>query len=134
MVKLYVAEADSPYFLQLIIDTDEPIVSSAPATTEVLCVLYRKEQARALKPGAAKHVFHKFVTDVRSGRILTIPYGRDVEVEAEKLVSLIFPQPRPVLARSLDVIHISTALSTKAKSLAATDARLREVAGLSLIP
>jgi len=137
LVKLYVAEADSPYFLQLITDTDDPVVSSAVVTTEILCVLYRKEQARALKPGAARCVYLKFGTDVRTGRILTIPYGRDVELEAEKLVRFVYTQPHPVLMRSLDVIHIATALSSRARTLAATDARLREaasLAGLNLLP
>jgi len=44
LVELYIAEADSPYFLQLIAGGDEPIVSPAIVTAEILCVLYRKEQ------------------------------------------------------------------------------------------
>ena len=137
LVKLYVAEADSPYFLQLIAKSDEPVVSYAIAAAEVLCVLYRKEHARALKRGAARRLYRKFQTDVNAGRILTIPFGRDVEVEAEKLVRLVFAQPKPLLIRSLDLIHVSTALSSKATRLVATDARLREaatLAGLNLLP
>jgi predicted nucleic acid-binding protein len=45
LVKLYVTEADSSYFFQLISKTDEPIISSAVATAEALCVFYRKEHA-----------------------------------------------------------------------------------------
>ncbi len=137
LVKLYVAEVDSPYFLQLLGNTDEPIVSSAIVATEVLCVLYRKEQARALKPGGAKPIYQKFKSDVKAGRILTIPYSQDVEAEAEKLVRREYRLSQPVLMRSLDVIHISTALSSKITELVATDARLREIArlvGLHLIP
>ena len=137
LVKLYIAEADSPYFLQLIAGGDEPIVSSAIVTAEILCVLYRKEQARALKGGGAGRIYGKFSQDVRTGRILTVPYGPDVEAQAEKLARLVFNRPRPILIRSLDMIHVSTALSSRARDLVATDTRLREVAvlaGLHVLP
>ncbi len=137
VVKLYIAETDSPYFLHLIANGDEPIVSSAIVTTEVLCVLYRKEHARALKAGGARRIYSKFTQDVRTGRILTVPYGHDVEVQAEKLARLVFARPWPILIRSLDMIHVSTALSSRARDLVATDTRLREVAilaGLRVLP
>lgn len=137
LVKLYVAEADSPYFLELIASTGESVISSAIATAEVLCVFYRKEHARALKPGAAKRLYRKVLADINAGRILTIPFGRDVEVEAEKLVRLVFAQTQPLLLRSLDLIHLSTALSAGATRFVATDARLRDaamLAGLKLLP
>jgi hypothetical protein len=103
----------------------------------VLCVLYRKEHARDIKPGAAKRVYRKFLADAAAGRILTIPFGRDVEVEAEKLIRHVFAQPQPVLVRSLDLIHLSMALSAGARTFVATDAPLRNaafLAGLKLLP
>ena len=131
LLKLYVVEPDSPYFLQLIANTDEQIVTSAIAETEFLCALHRKEHAGDLKPGAAKAVFRKFTADAKAGRIVTIPYGADVVAEAEKLVRLAFDQPQPVMLRSLDVIHVSTALASKAGTLVATDTRLRTLATLA---
>ena len=131
IVKLYVAEDDSPDFLQLVTSMDEPILSSAITTTEVLCTLHRKEYAGALKHGGARVIFRRFSADVNAGRILALPYGPDVEAEAEKLVRIAFAQPRPVMLRSLDVIHVSTALSSKAKVVIATDVRLRDVAALA---
>jgi alpha-L-rhamnosidase len=76
------------------------------------------------------------VTDP-SVRILTIPFGRDVEFEAEKLIRHVFARPQPVLVRSLDLIHLSMALSAGARTFVATDARLRNaafLAGLKLLP
>jgi predicted nucleic acid-binding protein len=137
LLKLYVAEADSPYFLQLITETTESVVSSAIAAAEVLCVLYRKEHARALEPGAARRLYRRFLSDVNAGRILSIPFGRDVEVEAEKLIQHVFARPQPVLVRSLDVIHLATALSAGSTKIVSTDTRLRNVAilaGLKPIP
>jgi uncharacterized protein with PIN domain len=78
LAKLYVVEPDSPFFLELISATAEPVITSAITTAEVLCVLYRKEHVRALKPGAATRVYRKFLSDVNAARILTIPFGGDV--------------------------------------------------------
>jgi predicted nucleic acid-binding protein len=130
LVKLYVTEADSSYFLQLISKTDEPIISSALATTEALCVFYRKEHALALKSGGARRIYRKFRTDVAAGRITTIPYGSDVEAESERVVRLAFVGPHPVLLRSLDVIHVASALVGRVHEIVTTDVRLREVAAL----
>jgi uncharacterized protein with PIN domain len=66
LVKLYVTEPDSSYFIQLIAKTDEPIISSAVAITEALCVFYRKEHALALKSGGARRIYQ--VPNRRGGR------------------------------------------------------------------
>jgi len=137
LIQLYVAENDSAYFLKLVSETDEPIVSASIATTEVLCVLHRKEHLGGLKAGSARRLFRKFGADVRSGRILLISYGREVEEQAEKLLGLTFAQPRTILIRSLDLIHVSSALVSRAECMVATDGRLRALAvraGLRVLP
>ena len=62
---------------------------------------------------------------------MTIPFDNDIVAEAQRLVKLGFDQPRPILIHSLDAIHISSALASKAKALVATDRRLREIAALA---
>jgi len=51
LLKLYVPEHDSGYFLDLVVSSGRPIVSSAIAAAEILCTLYRKECAGDLKSG-----------------------------------------------------------------------------------
>ena len=131
LLKLYVAEHDSPFFVRLHASEDEPVFSSAIVMTEVICALYRKEQAGDLRSGGAKAVFRKFSADVNAGNIVTVPYGADVVKEAENLVRLVFEQPRPILVRSLDLIHVSSAVAVKARVIVATDTRLRKVAALA---
>ena len=131
LIKLYASELDSEYFLELAAEADEAIVSSAVATTEVLCVLHRKEHARVLRRGGAMRLLRQFRADVQSSRILLIPYERDVETESEKLAALAFRGPRPILIRSLDLIHVCSALACRAGRMVATDARLRSVARLA---
>jgi len=130
LLKLYVAEPDSPYFLELLAGGDDPLLSSSIATTEVLCALHRKEHAGDLKPGAAETVFRRFMSDVDAGRIVTIPYGGDVLSQVNTVARLAFRRPRPLPIRSLDAIHIGSALAAEARTLIATDTRLREVASL----
>lgn len=130
ILKLYVAEEDSPNFLRLLASTEDQIVSSAIATMEMLCALHRKEHSGDLRPGGAEAIFRRFLADIEMGRIVTIPYGGDVMAEARKLVGLAFDRPRPLPVRSLDAIHVSSALVSKATALVATDKRVREIAAL----
>lgn len=82
-------------------------------------------------------MFLKFLADADAGRIITAPYGRDVVEQTAKLVRLAFGRRRPPAIRTLDAIHVASALAIKAKALVSTDSRLREVAaaaGLKLVP
>lgn len=137
LLKLYVAERDSAYFLGLIAETEHPICSSAIATMEALCVLFRKEQMGELKRGAASAILRQLIGDTEAGRIVAIPYGRDIVSQAEKVVKMAAGHARPVTIRSLDAVHVASALASKAEAMVATDGRLREVAalaGLKLMP
>lgn len=129
LLKLYVTEHDSGYFLDLIAKSGRPISTSAIAVTEALCALHRKERAGLLKSGGADTLFRRFLADCEKGRAVLIPYGLNIAVEAEKLMKLALER-QPVMIRSLDLIHLASASLSKAKSFVATDKRLREFATL----
>lgn len=136
ILKLYVTESDSQHFLELAETSEKPLISSAIAATEILCTLYRKEYAGELKSGA-NAAFHKFNADCEVGRISLLPYSGEVATTAEKLVSVAFERSRPNMIRTLDVIHLASAVASKADALVATDVRLRELAalaGLEVLP
>lgn len=137
LLKLYVGEPDSGFFLRLAENADEQIATSAIAAVEVLCSLIRKESSGALGRGGAHAIFSQFLTDSDAGRIVLVPYGPEVLVHAGRLARLAAGGPQPVLLRSLDAIHIATAMAAGAKTMVATDQRLRQVAGavkLRLLP
>lgn len=137
LLKLYVSEPDSAYFLELISRTDEPLATSDIASAEVLCALFRKESARDLKPGGASTVFRRFRADSRAGRIVLIPFGPDVFQQVERVARLAFERRPPIPVRSLDLIHLASAAAMKATTLVATDQRLRalaRLAALNLLP
>lgn len=137
LLKLYISEPDSPYFLELISRSEEPIVSCNISEVEVLCGIYRKEQAGDLKPGSADALVEEFLSDIAAGRIITLPYGTDTIEEVRRLVKAVCQGKPPHLIRSLDVIHLASALLSKAQSLITTDERLRAGArrfGLDVLP
>ena len=137
LLKLYLPEDDSGYFLDSVVTSDQLLVSSAIAAVEMLCALYRKESVGELKRGGALAAHQRFLGDSREGRIVLVPYGEQVFTAAEEIVRLAFRRARPVMVRSLDAIHVASALTARARVMVATDTRLRQVAAmakLKLVP
>ena len=131
LLKLYLPEDDSGYFLDSVVASDQPLVSSAIAAVEMLCALYRKESVGELKRGGALAAHQRFLGDSREGRIVLVPYGEQVFTAAEEIVRLAFRRARPVMVRSLDAIHVASALTARARVMVATDTRLRLVAAMA---
>ena len=137
LIKLYAPEPDSSYFLDLIAHAEGPLLCSDIARAEVLCTLYRKEHAGDLAAGAAAVLFDHFLGDIDAGRMVLIPNDLEVAQKAHTLLKQAYSQPQPLLIRSLDAIHVASALTAKATTVIATDARLREVAkllGFAVLP
>ncbi|CAN5880147.1 hypothetical protein BH24DEI2_BH24DEI2_07950 [soil metagenome] len=130
LLKLYAFEPDAAYFLNLVANDARPLLTADIAREEMLCALYRKELSGDVKPGEARVLFNRFLEDERNGRIIVIPNGQDVLAEAERLVKRCYAQTPPLTVRSLDVIHVASALVSKADAVVATDARLRDAAGV----
>ncbi len=133
LLKLYVAEDDSDYFIGLIARTDQAIVCSAISAVEILCALYRKESNRELKPGSARAALQRFQADSTAGRLVAVPYGEDVIDAAAKIVREAYLGAQPVTLRSMDAIHVASAMVVGSKTMVVTDARFRDVALMAKI-
>jgi predicted nucleic acid-binding protein len=137
LIKLYVPEPDSATFLHHMKDTETPPVTADITSTEVLCTLYRKETVGDIIQGGADILFKRYLEDTVAGRIVLVPNGRDVTTAAQRLVSYAYSQPKPTYIRSLDALHVASALAVNAEAVIATDKRLRKVAvlmGLQVVP
>lgn len=137
VLKLYVTEPDSQYFIDLVARSDVPLRTAQVARVEVLCALHRKEGAGDLVAGAAARIYRRFVEDAGSGRILLLPIAQEVLEHVEKSVRRSYSSEPRLAVRSLDAIHVGTALSNKSKEMVTIDARMRAVAkvmGLLTIP
>jgi predicted nucleic acid-binding protein len=131
LLKLYVPEPDSPTFLERIELIGTALLTADVAAVELLCALERKEQVGDVSEGGGQALFQRFELDAGAGRLVLIPYGSDVWRAAKDLVRLAYSEEPPVLIRSLDVLHVATALSAKVGTVVATDVRLRRAATLA---
>jgi predicted nucleic acid-binding protein len=137
LVKLYVPEPDSHVFLDILAGSDAAVVTADIASVEVLCTLHRKEAAGDLRPNGAEELFERYLADTHSGRIMLIPNGRDITTTARRLVAHAYQHTPPLFIRSLDALHIASAIIASADAVIATDKRLRDVAtlmGLAVLP
>jgi len=134
VLKLYAPESDSAHFPKLIVASEQPVYCSAISSMEVLCTLLRKEAAGDLKPGGGAALYRRFHRDARAGRVVLVPYGEDVAAEAERLAKVAFGEHRAIVIRSLDLVHVATAVVLGATALVATDKRLRALASVLRLP
>lgn len=128
LLKLYAPEPDSAHFLARVAKSQQPLLTADLAAVELCCALQRKEHVGDLKAGGATALFKRFTRDVEAGRILTVPYGPEVLEGVQKLVMQAYSSDSPIMIRSLDAVHVASALVSKATWVVATDTRLRDAA------
>ncbi len=135
LFKLYFPEPDSSdSFNLLALQQEAKIFTSAITSSEILCALHRKEQTRELKRGGAAKLFEGFIADVESSRVVLIPYGDNITKQIEVFLAEAATHSAPLIIRSLDAIHLATALQLGVDALATTDQRLRKAAALAGLP
>lgn len=137
LLKIYVPEIDSEYFIDLIARNEQPICTSVIGEVEIRCALIRKERCGDIPRTAATRAMNRFFKDCTDARIIRVSCGDEMTRRAIEVVELGRASRRPVLIRSLDAIHVASALSVRAAGIVATDIRMREVAamaGLTVIP
>lgn len=137
LLKLYAPEPDSAHFLARVAKGQRPLLTADLAAVELRCELQRKEHVGDLHEGGAAALFERFTHDVEAQRILTVPYGPEVLKNVQTLVVHAYRADPPVMIRSLDAVHIASALASNAAWVVATDTRLRDVArsmGLRVAP
>ncbi len=132
LFKLYFAERDSSEFFDLLaLQQDANIFTSAITSSEILCSLHRKEQLGELDKGEASEIFEVFSEDVQSSRVVLIPHGDNITKRIEIFLAEAAARSAPLIIRSLDAIHLATALQLGVDALATTDQRLRKAAALA---
>jgi len=129
LLKLYVQEPDSPVCLARLRQQAEPIFTSALAEVEFVFALARKEADGHLKKGAAAELSKLLRDHASQGRIRFVPVSATVRDLAASLAYRCIVGKKPGLPlRTLDGIHLATALSLRATHLLTADLRLRDAA------
>src|SRR5208283_5026864 len=127
LAKLYVAESDSPQFSARWSQTGV-ITTSSLARWELFCVLARKEADGLIPSGAAEIIFDEFLTDVGSGAVVLVPMYEAEEDQFRNLVLRLYRSKPPLFTRTLDGIHIATAVLHGATEFVSTDLNMRKCA------
>jgi len=136
LVKLYLAEADSPQFLSHLAATGRA-TTSALARWEIFRVFARKESEKVLIPGAADGLFARFEADVAANRIILLPMDERGEERFRNLTLRLHRLAPPIFNRTLDAIHLATADLHGAMEIIVADTNLRKCAaaiGLKVFP
>jgi predicted nucleic acid-binding protein len=135
ILKLYAEEHDSVYWQAIALAQRPPLLASALARVEMAFALRQKERRGQLASGAANALQKIFESDISVGRFLLVPMGKDVLSGCLELsANAVFLENR-ILLRTLDGLHLATALVMRCRSIATADVRLAEaskVAGLKI--
>jgi predicted nucleic acid-binding protein len=137
LVKLYVKEPDSAIFEEIVFRAQSNPVTSRVALYEIQTTLTRKEAEGAITSGAAEANFNQLLQDVATGRIRIIEFSAALQERFDVVLKRCWQRSPPMLIRTLDAIHLSSALLAAETELIATDKRLRDAAqffGLQVSP
>lgn len=123
VLKLYVTESDSPEWLAWIARKQAPLYSSQLLKIELAFALSQKEKREEIRPNSAINIFQHFLSDVSRGRYSLLPLENTVFTKALELAFLTLdPEFTPL--RTLDGLHLATALTHEFTHIATTDKRL----------
>ncbi len=137
LLKLYVKESESTDCLRLLATATEAPRTSEFARVELYSALRRRELSGDLVSGGARALLRQFANDAGKGRFILVPSGRDVSAKSLELIDMACSLDPPIMARSLDVLHLASALLVGCDTLVSTDKRQRELAkwaDLKLLP
>lgn len=126
VLKLYTSETDSSWYIRLATHSSEPLGCSDLVKSELYYAFQRKEAAGDIRPHAAVLLYQRFGEDVRKGRFTFVPVGTDVIEKACEVARLCYAHSPPILLRTLDGLHLATALIARAGDLVVADERMKQ--------
>jgi predicted nucleic acid-binding protein len=129
--KLYIREPDSDE-IEAAASSGDGLFSSELLYAELRSAMLGKERVKALSSAQREMAWNKFQEHLEAGLLQLLPLNGIVIREASEVIAQVHPQ---VALRSLDAIHLATALSVDAGPLLTRDKRMIEAAkklGLAL--
>lgn len=107
-----------------------PIHSSSILEFEMTFAIHAKEVRGEIPRGSSQRVLSQFQTDLQQGRFLLVPLGIDIKFCTKDIATRTIQAEPPVFLRTLDGIHIATALELGALELITADRKLADAATL----
>jgi len=129
-VAIYAREANSDA-LEAILAGGDGFFSSELLRAEMSGALLVKEKNKLISAALRAEILAKFEEHLSEGAVQLIPLNDLLVAEAIELMTQVYPD---VLLRTLDAIHLATALSVEAGPLFTRDKRMLDAARKLGIP
>lgn len=132
LLKLYCRESDSDAYVREISTARLPPRASVMVRVELHHAFQQKAARDETGGRSPDQLFDDFHADVERGRIQLLPFGDDVATEARNIARQCYAGSPPILLRSLDGIHLATAMLAGCHLILSTDKRMNAAAALLL--
>ncbi|MGI8964970.1 MAG: type II toxin-antitoxin system VapC family toxin [Limisphaerales bacterium] len=129
LVKLFAAEPDSKFFVEL--TNGQNISSSVLSYTEIYAAMLRKERSRELTKAERLRGWTSFEMQLSDGTIELAPFHEALFKKANRIMEHCSPK---IALRSLDALHLATCDRLQDWPLCTTDVRMRQAAELLRFP
>lgn len=130
VLALYVPEQISSQASELASVEKGPIHSSAILEFEMTFAIHAKEARSEIPRGSSERLLSRFLTDLQRGRYLLVPLGIDIKASAKEIAAKMLQTEPSVFLRTLDGIHIATALKLGSPELVTGDKKMADAANL----
>jgi len=130
VLALYAPEEITSQAAELASFEKGPLHSSAILEFEMTFAVLAKEVRGEIPRGSSGRVLAQFETDLQRGRFLLVPMGIDIKACTKDIAARALQAEPPVFLRTLDGIHIATALELRASELITADKKMADAATL----
>ncbi len=137
LLKLYAREADSDRFEMLERHLSKPLATSWIATYELRSAFQRKVAEGVLGRGASVALYQEVLIDCSQGLIFLIEHSGDIDRQFQKVLAVCYERTPAIFLRTLDGLHLASALLHGETDFVTADLRLRQAAqamGLRVLP
>ena len=128
VLALYAPEEISSQAAELASLEKGQIHSSAILEFEMTFAVHAKEARSEIPSGSSAKVLSQFQADLQRGRFLLVPLGIDIKACTRDIAARTLQAEPPVFLRTLDGIHIATALELGSSELITADRKMADAA------
>ena len=128
VLALYAPEEISSQAAELASLEKGQIHSSAILEFEMTFAVHAKEARGEIPSGSSAKVLSQFQADLQRGRFLLVPLGIDIKACTMDIAARTIQAEAPVFLRTLDGIHIATALKLGSSELITADRKMADAA------
>ncbi len=128
LLKLYCREADSEHYLKRVETGKKALWTSSITGTELYYAFLQKERRQETGDLSARELFSDYSSDLEQGLIVHIPLGTEVYRKAREVAECCYAADSTVFLRSLDGLHLASAMVGGCKQLVTDDRRMKEAA------